>query len=106
MAQNPPPRPDDASSASSPLRPTPSAAPAPNGSPLEDGHEDGPRQHVAPVDIHADVRERHEAEPLEHMQLVRGLRVQLRVVCVAQGVEAAEGRDGRERRGCHRGRGW
>lgn len=36
---------------------------------------------MTPVDIHAEVRE----------QLVRGLRVQLRVV---RGVEAAEGRDG------------
>ena len=52
---------------------------------------------MTPVDIHAEVREQHEAEPLEHVQLVRGLRVQLRVVRVVRmvrGVEAAEGRDG------------
>ena len=52
------------------------------------------RQHVTPDDIQAEVREQHEAELVEHVQLVRDLRVQLRVMRVVRGVEAAEGRDG------------
>lgn len=46
---------------------------------------------MTPDDIHTEISEQHEAEPLEHVQLVRGAGSAARR---ARGVEAAEGRDG------------